>query len=168
MAYKVRVILNMEEDAIRDIAIDEISNLEDLHNAIINAYGFSGEEMAAFYRSDENWNQGEEFPLFDMSEGLDQKIQMKDIPLHSVLHENHDKLLYVYDFLTMWSFYVELIDNALDISQGELPALLFSLGNLPSQAPDVLFEAENLDLDADSEADLPEDFEDDFGDFNHN
>ena len=49
MVYKFRVILDAEEDVIRDIAIQEDATLEDLHNAIVNAYGFDGLEVASFY-----------------------------------------------------------------------------------------------------------------------
>jgi len=38
MVYKFRVILDAEEDVIRDIAILESDTLEDLHNAIVNAF----------------------------------------------------------------------------------------------------------------------------------
>ncbi len=128
MVYKIRVILNTEEDVIRDIAIDSMSNLEDLHNAITNAFGFTGDQMASFFRSDETWVQGEEHPLFDMGEGADRKVQMNQILLDQVLQKDNDKMLYVYDFFNMWSFYVELIQADFDHQKVELPSLLFSLG----------------------------------------
>jgi len=147
MTYKIRVILNAEEDAIRDVAIDEKSTLEDLHNAITNAFGFTGNEMASFYRSDETWMQGEEHPLFDMSEGLDKKVQMDNMNLDQVLIHPGDKMIYVYDFLNMWSFYVELIANDFEHNNIELPALIFSLGLIPNNAPEIQFESEDLGED---------------------
>lgn len=48
MVYKFRVILDAEEDIFRDIAILENDTLEDLHNAIVNAFGFDGLEVASF------------------------------------------------------------------------------------------------------------------------
>ncbi len=101
MAYKIRIILNADEDVIRDIVIQKSATLEELHNTINKAFDFSGSEMASLYRSDDDWSQGEEFPLFDMSEGLDSKIQMQDITVESVLKNKNDKLIYIYDFLNM-------------------------------------------------------------------
>lgn len=147
MAYKIRIILNTEEDVIRDIAISKLNSLEDLHNIIINAFGFDGSEMASFYRSDEDWNQGEEFPLFDMSEGSNGIIQMQDISIEEVLVNAEDKMIYVYDFFTMWSFYVELIEKDFEHNLTELPDLLFSLGSIPNNAPEINFESENLSED---------------------
>lgn len=159
MIYKIRAILNTEEDIIRDIAILKTESLEDLHNAISNAFGFTGHEMAAFYLADENWNQGEEFPLFDMSDGLDSKIQMCDVIIENVLEKEGAKLIYVYDFLTMWSFYIELVKTDLNPSEFELPRLLFAMGTIPKIAPDLQFESDMTSSDLDED---PED-EDEFG-----
>jgi hypothetical protein len=167
MVYKIRVILNSEDDAIRDIAIDATANLEDLHNAITNAFGFSGDQMASFYRSDETWVQGEEHPLFDMSEGHSRKVQMSEIMLNQVLVKESDKMIYVYDFFNMWSFYVELIAADFDHDNRELPGLVFSLGLIPSAAPDLQFESEVISEDNFEENDF-EEMDDDFLDFNYN
>jgi hypothetical protein len=168
MIYKIRVILNSEEDVIRDIAIEDRSNLEDLHNAITNSFGFEGNEMASFYRSDENWVLGEEHPLFDMSEGADNKVQMRDVRLNEILRKENDKMLYVYDFFSMWSFYVELIQEDFKHDNLNLPYLVFSLGIVPSTAPDLEFESENLSDEDFEDEDHFEEFDDDFSDFNFN
>ena len=167
MVYKIRVILNTEEDVIRDIAIDASASLEDLHNAVTNSFGFTGEEMASFYRSDETWVQGEEHPLFDMSEGVDKKIQMREIVLSDALIRENDKMIYVYDFFNMWSFYVELIQADFDRDNIELPSLLFSLGAVPNDAPEIHFESEDLSVN-DFEEDQLEELDDEFGDLNYN
>jgi len=167
MVYKIRVILNSEEDVVRDIAIDASSSLEDLHNVITNAFGFGGDQMASFYRSNETWIQGEEHPLFDMSEGHDRKVQMSEVMLDKVLLKEADKMIYVYDFFNMWSFYVELISADFDHSNVELPGLVFSLGHVPTAAPEIHFESE-LISDDDFEEGHFEEMDDDFLDFNYN
>ena len=48
MIYKFRVILDAEEDIFRDIAIESDNTLEDLHNTIVNAFGFDGTETGSF------------------------------------------------------------------------------------------------------------------------
>ena len=142
MVYKIRVILDSEENVIRDIAIQRTDTLEDLHNAITNAFGFSGSEMASFYLSDDEWNQGEEFPLFDMSETPGEVTQMGEIAIKEVLTKANDKLIYVYDFIFMWTFYVELIEVNEEVDPNILPALLFSLGEIPGEAPEKNFESD--------------------------
>jgi len=158
MIYKIRAILNVEEDVIRDIAILKTETLEDLHNALSNAFGFEGNEMAAFYRSNEDWIQGEEFPLFDMGDNLDPKTQMREIILENILAVENAKLIYVYDFFSMWTFYIELIESNLEPINYELPSLVFSLGAVPKNAPNLAFESDNLSGDQDDDEE-----EDEFG-----
>jgi len=147
MSYKIRIILNTEEDVIRDIVIRKSVTLEDLHHMINKAFDFSGDEMASFYRSDDDWSQGEEFPLFDMSEGLDSKTPMQDLSIEDVLKNKNDKLIYIYDFLNMWSFYVEVIDDHFRQQEPIVTDVLFALGNIPKTAPVIQFESEDLSID---------------------
>ncbi|MDN3593368.1 IS1096 element passenger TnpR family protein [Zunongwangia endophytica] len=155
MVYRFRVILDTAEDVFRDIEILKTDTLEDLHNTIVQAFGFDGSEMASFYLSDEEWNQGEEIHQFDMSGGDDSIRLMNETTLDSVVSEEQTKLLYVYDFFNMWTFMVELAQIA-EIEEGrDYPNLMFVHGQIPSNAPDKEFKAEG-----DPEAD--ENFNDDF------
>jgi hypothetical protein len=104
MIYKFRVILDTEEDIFRDLAIECTDTLEDLHNAIVNAFGFDGSEMASFYTCDDNWNQEDEIPLFDTGDVPGEMRIMSDLTLEDMLYEKQTKIIYVYDFLNMWTF----------------------------------------------------------------
>lgn len=143
MIYKFRVILDAEEDIFRDIAIEKEANLEDFHNAIVNAFGFDGSEMAAFYTCDDDWTQDEEIPLFDTGDVPGEMSIMNNFTLEDILHQEQTKIIYVYDFFNMWTFLVELAAIE-EKEEGErYPILLFSHGQLPTEAPDMSFEAEN-------------------------
>ena len=144
MIYKLRIILDTEQDVIREIAIKESDTLEDLHNATVNAFGFDGTEMASFYMTDDNWNQGAEIPLFDMSENGD-AVTMQHFVISDIIDTEKTKLIYVYDFFSLWSFFIELVDIVEDINEYELPALLFTLGIVPDEAPEKQFKSEALD-----------------------
>jgi len=144
MIYKLRIILDTEQDVIREIAIKVSDTLEDLHNATVNAFGFDGTEMASFYMTDDNWNQGAEIPLFDMSENGD-AVTMQHFIISDIIDTEKTKLIYVYDFFSMWSFFIELVDIVEDINEYELPALLFTLGTIPDEAPEKEFKSEALD-----------------------
>ncbi|MCB0458890.1 MAG: hypothetical protein KDC74_02590 [Flavobacteriaceae bacterium] len=164
MIYKIRLTLDVEEDVVRDIAIAGNATLEDLHNVITNAFGFSGTEMASFYLTNEDWEQGEEIPLFDMSDVGD-ATSMEKFLLDDVFGEDNDKLLYVYDFFSMWAFSVEVTDLIEDNDLIELPSLLFSTGIVPDKAPDKEFIAEDID-DEIEDYDNLENFDDfDFDNF---
>ncbi|SFN35390.1 IS1096 element passenger TnpR family protein [Salegentibacter flavus] len=151
MVYRFRVILDAEEDVFRDIEILQESTLEDLHNSIVQSFGFDGTEMASFYLSDEEWNQGEEISQFDM--GGEVRL-MNETSLESILDEKNRKIIYVYDFLNMWTFLIELGEIA-EIEEGrDYPNLMFVHGQLPDSAPDKEFIAEDDDTVVDDDLDI--------------
>ena len=146
MIYRFRVILDndTEDDIFRDLEIRQTDTLEDLHNIITQSFGFNGTEMASFYISNDTWEQGEEISLFDLSENNSSRL-MLETSLDSILNETQTKLIYVYDFLSMWTFYVELAEIVNENEGHDYPNLMFVQGQVPDNAPEKLFEAENLD-----------------------
>ena len=162
MVYKVRIILDAKEDIFRDIEIKNSSTMEEFHDAIAQSFGFLGNEMASFYTCDEEWKQDEEIALFDMNEGDSDVRLMNETFLEDVLTEESPKLIYVYDFLNLWTFLVELADVVEPESAATYPNVLFSFGELPENPPETNFKSEPSD-----------DFEDTFEnyddlDFNEN
>lgn len=156
MVYRFRVILDndTEDNVFRDLEIREADTLEDLHNVIAQAFGFDGSEMASFYRSDDDWNQGEEYSLFDLSEGDDDVKLMGDTMINEVVHEVQTKLIYIYDFLNMWTFFVELAEIVEETENADYPNLLFVHGQIPEEAPEKSFTAEEFDEFNEFEDDL--------------
>ena len=150
MIYKIRIILDAEDDIFRDVEIEQHNSLEELHNSITQAFGFMGNEMASFYTCDMDWNQDEEIALFDMSENGTNVRLMNETSITDVLTEASPKLIYVYDFLSMWTFFVELADIVEKEDGRSYPNLLFSYGELPDTPPEKNFEAEpSMDADED-------------------
>ena len=165
MVYKFRVILDTEEDIFRDIAILEEDTLEDLHNAIVNAFDFDGQELASFYTCDNQWNQDEEIPLFDTGDIEGEQKTMNDCTLSSVLDKENTKIIYVYDFLNMWTFLVELAAIE-DLETGIIyPNTLFSHGIMPLDGVDKEFDTDMTDdIYGEFEDDIDEDDLDNFED----
>jgi hypothetical protein len=161
MIYRFRVILDTHDDVFRDIEIEETATLEDFHNVITQSFGFAGQEMASFYTSNEMWEQEEEIALFDMNEEQGNIRVMSETFLEDVVSEEETKLIYVYDFLNMWTFLVELAEIAEPESGMTYTNLMFAHGEIPDEAPEKEFIVEG-DEDEDFEEDLdldPEDYD---------
>ena len=155
MIYKFRVILDAEEDIFRDIAIEQNNTLEDFHNAIFNAFGFDGSQMASFYTCNESWEQEQEIPLFDTGEEPGEMQTMAEFQLEDLLDNERTKIIYVYDFMNMWTFLIELAAIEDKNSAETYPALLFAHGNMPAEA--------NTSFDGTfNDDDLYSDFDDDY------
>ena len=149
MIYRFRVILdnNTEDDVFRDIEIREGDTMEDLHNVITQSFGFDGMEMASFYMCDEQWNQGEEITMMDISEADNVVKMMGTTIIKDMIHEASTRLIYVYDFMNIWTFYVELGEIVEEAEGTDYPNLMFVHGQIPDEAPEKTFEAEEDDDD---------------------
>ena len=158
MVYKFRVILDAEEDIFRDIAILSDDTLEDLHNAIFNSFGFDGMEVASFYTCDDTWNQEDEIPMFDSGDVPGEQKTMSDYQLEDLLNKQNTKIIYVYDFINMWTFLVELAAIEDQIPGNIYPETIFSHGEMPDEAIEKNFEADmHDDIYGEFEDDLDED-----------
>ena len=150
MIYRFRAILDHEnkEDIFRDIEIRKTDTFEDLHNVLTQSFGFDGSEMASFYVSNDDWHQGQEIALFDMGQNEDIRM-MNETVIEDLLDEDNTKLIYIYDFLNMWTFLVELGEIVEEAQGTDYPNLLFVCGQVPSEAPEKQFETDqsNEDLD---------------------
>ncbi len=178
MQYVFRCILDVEEDVIRDITISGNASLEKFHDAIRDAFGMKKGEMSSFYRTDDDWEQGDEIPLFDMSEA-GTTSEMKDHKVSSLFSRKDDKIIFVYDFMALWTFFVYV--NEIKENENEEPSkVILSIGKMPAKPKDKKFKSnapsteeersrsewDDEDDDSDEEDEDGEDFgyEDDYGD----
>lgn len=139
-----------KNEIFRDILISEGDNFETFYNAILNAYHFSGDQMASFYMSNENWDKGHEISIFDMAmdEDPDQIMPsvMKTSVIGNYIQQEDQKIILVHDFIRMWIFLIELIEVIEDTP--EQAKVVLSVGNAPAEASktgdeELLFETES-------------------------
>ena len=143
-SYKFRILIDTDtsEDIFRDIIISRTDNFEVFYRAIIASFDFIGDQLASFYVSNDSWDKGHEIALMDMGLGneLDAPFLMKDTPIGTVMRAKGQKLILVYDFLKMWCFLIELIEEIPEVY--DEPELTFSVGIAPSE------DSKEIDLNA--------------------
>ncbi|MCH8553897.1 MAG: plasmid pRiA4b ORF-3 family protein [Schleiferiaceae bacterium] len=134
--YKLRVILDAEADVFRDLELPSDFTLEQLLAAITQSFNLETGEMGSFYISDEDWNQGTEISMEDFGEpgGL----LMRDVTVAVGFPEHYSRLILVYDFLAMWTFFVELVSIRKG-DTGTYPQEVLRFGERPDQAPEKMF-----------------------------
>ena len=146
---KIRITLESKEDVIREFIIDPKNNLEYLHQCIVDNLKLDKLEMASFFITNSNLDLIEEIPLFNISESSGKIKTMKNISISSVLTSKDSKLIYIYDFMTMWRFFIEF----LDFSKEKKYQCINEIGKMPLKSPKLKFESslkENLDFFHDS------------------
>jgi hypothetical protein len=87
----------------------------------------------------------------------------KDQALNSVISADQHHLIYVYDFLNLWTFFVELMEVGETITGTTYPNLIHAQGEVPEEAPEKLFESE-LSGESSEEADFDDEDSEDYDD----
>lgn len=141
-------------DVIRQLVVEGQSSLFDLHQNILEAFELNPGEMASFYYVEGNWEMSEEIPM----EKFDEKSPIRAMSECSVedIFLNNDRLVYVYDFLSLWTFFIERVKTAEDVST---TGVVLSIGALPDEAPGKLFVFENNEMEDLDAEDFDEDYE---------
>jgi hypothetical protein len=95
--------------------------------------------------------------MFDIGDVPGEQKIMSDYALSDLLSKEQTKIIYVYDFINMWTFLVELAAIEEHEAGASYPTVLFSVGELPDTAPENEFEADDNDFLSEFEDDLDED-----------
>ncbi|MFT3886088.1 MAG: hypothetical protein QM724_11875 [Flavobacteriales bacterium] len=133
--YRFRILIDDPSEAFRDIEIRSSQTFLDLHKAIKKAFNFSGDEMACFYVSDDEWTKGVEIPLADMGFAEDGKmpLMMHEVQIGDHIRDTHQRFVYAYDFLHMWMFMVELIHADEPVKGRRYPQVVMAMGTPPGE-----------------------------------
>ena len=154
IVYNFRITLDFEKDVIREIEVRSDQSFFEFHRMIIKAFGFTGDQMCSFFMSNEDWDKGEEIVLFDMGfeDNSDSPRVMENTQLSEMINKKDEKILYVYDFLRMWVFSAELIDETIPEKEVVYPRIVNSIGDAPNE--------EEKSLDFEMPVEMMEDEED--------
>ena len=131
-AIKLRVLIDyVEDDVVRDIQVRSDQTFDVLHKSIQDAFHFDNQHMASFYMSTDNWEKGQEVTLMDMTEGG--TPIMSETLLEDYLDAPGQKMLYVFDFMLMWCFFVEVVAIGPTDPEAEYPLISVTHGVAPDQ-----------------------------------
>lgn len=135
--YKFRVTFEDHDDVWRDIEIRSTQTFDDLHYAIHNSIGFDASKVASFYMSDDNWKKGKEITSRELNEAEAGKVKvMKDSRLCDFIADPHQKIYYLFDPASVWTFRIELIKISREEEAGAAyPRCIKTTGEAPKQYP---------------------------------
>ena len=134
MVYKIRIILDTNDDIFRDVEIKGKQTLWNLHLGIKSAFSLQGEELSAFNLLDEEGTVLKSVPLEDMSDDGDGEI-MSDIYIDEAFEAVGDKAQFQYGLLDLWEFFCELVAIEDEKPSVNYPITVFRFGNVPMKAP---------------------------------
>lgn len=109
MIFTFRLVSDESDDFMREIQIDADSKFIDLRNAVLDAAGYTGNQMSSFFICDEGWEKGKEITLEDMGSDSDQEVFLMDeTTLSDFIEDEGQRLIFTFDYLTDRSFFMEL------------------------------------------------------------
>jgi len=162
MIFKFVILSDEVDDFRRDITIDSDATFFELHKAILDSVDYTKDQMASFFICDEDWMKETEITLMEMDTSSEEdSFVMDSTKLSDLLSEEKQKLLYVFEYLTERSFFMELREIITGKSQLNTECV-YRNGNPPAQTTEfeALDERLNMRMSATNHH-LEEDFYDD-------
>ena len=141
MKYNIRVILESKKDVIRDIEINSDCLLSELHFYLIECFNLNKNELASFYTTNDELEIINEIPLVSFEE---ESSNMYNTNLEVVLDKHNNNLIYVYDYMKMWRFLLELKSTEENFN---VKKCISKIGEMPKEAPEINFSKENQNED---------------------
>lgn len=109
MVYKFKLVSDEVSNFAREIEIDSESTFLQLRKVILECVGYSKDELDSFFLCDDDWGKHEEITLEDMGSSSDQDIWlMEETPVGELVEDEGQKLIFVFDYMTERSFFMEL------------------------------------------------------------
>ncbi len=133
--YRFRITFEDFDDIQRDIEIKSTQTFEELNNSIHTSIGFDASKPASFYMSDDYWKKGKEISSRELKEEEKTSVaSMKKARLCDFIADPHQKIYYVFDFASMWTFRIELIKIIVNEEIGaNYPRCIKVTGEAPKQ-----------------------------------
>jgi Plasmid pRiA4b ORF-3-like protein len=154
MVYKFRILSDEMDNFSREIAISSEASFLDLHNIILESVGYSKDQMTSFFLCNDEWEKETEVTLIEMdsSPEVDSWI-MESTKLSELIDDEGQKLLYVFDYLTERSFFMEVFQFVPGKDLAKAKCILIE-GEAPKQTKDF----EDLTADTTVKLNLDENF----------
>ncbi len=128
MEFFLRVIADTEDTVLKEVRIKGDATMMALHEHIYTNFGLQPGEMASFYYSNANWDQGDELPMFAMDDNMP-SMEARTV---KQFFEASTNGLYVYNFLDMNIFYLEVVKTEEEEGFEDF-VVLSSVGELPKK-----------------------------------
>ncbi len=133
MIYRFVILSGEQDDFLREIEMEGVNTLFQLHAAIQENCGFDPEELASFYLCNEHWEKETEITLIPFDD--DTQADLMQSPIDRLITHKKQKLIYLFDLFAQRGFFIETIDirEKTDEDTESLPRWTRQLGEAPLQ-----------------------------------
>ena len=171
MVYRFLILSDEVANFKREIQISSEATFLDLHHALLDAVGYTKNEMSSFFICDDDWRKKTEITLVEMGAASDADIYLMEVTLlEELLTDEQQRLLYIFDYMTERAFFMELseiitgktLDKPLcSLSIGQPPVQTLSFDEIEKGVVEHLELGEDFYGDSDYNDDELDSFDDD-------
>lgn len=137
MIYTFRIVSDEVDNFRREIKIDADDTFLTLRNAICDSVGYDKNQLSSFFLCDDGWEREQEISVEDMGSDSSQDVYlMDDTTISDFIEDEGQRLVWVFDYLTDRSFFIELKKSESGKNLSE-PICSISQGNPPAESVDM-------------------------------
>lgn len=108
MVFRFRMLSDENDRFVRDYEVMYDTTLLDFHRFLLQTLEYE-ECMTSFFTANERWEKLREFTLMDMgNEDEEAPVSMEKVTLGQIIHNNRDRLIYLFDLFGDRAYYLEL------------------------------------------------------------
>ena len=134
MIFQFRIISDENKEFARELLIDSSQTFLDFHHVLQENLGYDPSQLSSFFITNERWEKSTQITLIDMmDEESDNMLIMEGTVLGDHIEELGQRLLYVFDFFSERSFFIELTEVIEKLESKALPKITFEHGDPPPQ-----------------------------------
>jgi len=149
MIYLFRIISDEDQEFIRDLVIDGSDTFLEFHHTLQENLGYDPSQLASFFITNEMWEKQQEITLIDMAadSGLE-TVTMEQASIQDHVSEVTRRMIYVFDFFSERTFFMELIEKSSQPTDRETPFVAHEKGEAPPQLVlDLLMDEQDAVMD---------------------
>ena len=132
MVYKFLILSDEVDLFYREIEINSDATFLEFNNAILDSVKYTKDQLTSFFVCENGWEMGEEITLMEMDTNSEtDSYVMERTYLDEFIHDEGDRLLFMFDILSERSFFIELKE----VMPGDVekPRCALSKGAAPQQ-----------------------------------
>lgn len=133
MVFRFRMLSDENDRFVRDYEVLYDTTLLDFHHFILDSLEYE-ECMASFFTADDRWEKQREFTLLDMGDGSGEGPEaMENVTLGQIIHNNRDRLIYLFDIFGNRAYYLELTGASEAEKGAAYPREIYAQADAPDQ-----------------------------------
>ncbi|WP_418983778.1 IS1096 element passenger TnpR family protein [Alistipes sp.] len=133
MVFRFRMLSDENDNFVRDYEVMYDTTLLDFHNFLLESLEYEP-CMASFFTADDRWERQREFTSMEMdSDEAEGPQAMERVTLGQIIHNNRDRLIYLFDLFGDRAYYLELTGAYEADPKADYPREIFARADAPDQ-----------------------------------